>query len=387
MQIVYSCKPIPATISKSIFLAGPSLRKGQDHLVSWRIKALSVLEQLGYDGVVFVPEADGGNWDELDYKQVNDWETRCLNIADNIIFYINRDVENGLLGLTTNDEFGYWKRSGKCILCTEPNADSVRYQEIWAEKLNIPVYHDLYNGIMDIMAKQGAGDERRDGERWVPLYIWNHPGFKTWYGNMRAAGNQLTEARIEDVFMLPNGSVFSFRMWCNIFIVSEKRYKNNEFLITRTDISSCVLYYPRPDPLETEVVIVKEFRTPVNNADGYVYEVPGGSSFKPDADALATVIDEIYEETGFRPNADKLTFCGNRQLAATMLTHQSHLWSYELNAYEMNEIKKMSYETHGNAEDTELTYVEVKKIHQLLADGLLDWSNLGQILSVIIKNY
>lgn len=387
MQIVYTCQSLPGTIVKSVFLAGPSLRKGQEHLVSWRKKALSVLDALGYDGVVFVPESEDGNWDELDYKTVNDWETKCLAIADNIIFYINRDVEAGLLGLTTNDEFGFWKTSGKCILCTEPNADSVRYQETWAEKLKIPIYHDLYNGALHVIKLQGDGAERIDGERCVPLYIWEHPGFQSWYGNLRAAGNVLAEAKVEDVFLLPNGKVFSFRLWCNIYIDAEKRYKNNEFFITRNDISSCVLYYPRPDPMETDIIIVKEFRTPGNNKTGYVYEVPGGSSFKPGIDMKETIIEEIHEETGFRLNISKLEFCGNRQLAATMLTHQSHLWAYELDAYELEEMKRLTIGTHGVAADTELTYVEVKKIHQLLADGLLDWSNLGQVLSVVIKKY
>lgn len=385
MKIVYSCEPIPGEINKSIFLAGPSLRQGQENLISWRIKALQILETLQYDGVVFVPESKTGNWDNLPYDKVNDWETRCLTIADNILFYINRNVEEGILGLTTNQEFGYWIKSGKCVLGTEPNADSVRYQETWAKKLNVPLYHDLYNSIKCILDKQGDGDLRKNGERWVPLYIWNLPSFKDWYNNLKTAGNVLEEAKIEDVFLLPNGSVFSYRIWANIYITQEKRHKNNEFIFSRPDISSCLLYYPRPDINYTEIVLVKEFRTPVNNNIGYVYELPGGSSVKPNVDIKETVIDEVSEETGFKLDISKLEFEGSRQIYATLLTHKCHLFSYELSSYELDQIKMNSNRTFGNAEDTELTYIEIKKVHELISDTIVDWNNLGLIFSTLTK--
>lgn len=39
---------------KSIFLAGPTLRK--EIVKSWRPQAIEILEELGFDGVVYVPE-------------------------------------------------------------------------------------------------------------------------------------------------------------------------------------------------------------------------------------------------------------------------------------------------------------------------------------------
>lgn len=385
MKIVYSCEAIPTEINKSIFLAGPSLRAGQENLISWRIKALQILSTLEYDGVVFVPESKTGNWDNLPYDKVNDWETRCLTMADNILFYINRNVEEGILGLTTNQEFGYWIKSGKCVLGTEPNADSVRYQETWAKKLNVPLYHELYNSIKYIIDLQKNGSLRTNGERWIPLSIWNLSQFQDWYNNVKISGNILEEAKVEDVFLLPNGKVFSFRLWANIYITKEKRHKNNEFMFSRPDISSCVLYYPRPDMNQTEVVLVKEFRTPVNNELGYVYELPGGSSFKPNEDIKEIVINEIHEETGFKLDISKLEFESSRQIYATLLTHKCHLFSYELSSYELDQIKKNAYKTFGNIEDTELTYIEIKKVHQLLSESLVDWNNLGLILSVLNK--
>lgn len=39
---------------KSIFLAGPTPR--EEKVASWRVAAVKKLEELGFDGVVFVPE-------------------------------------------------------------------------------------------------------------------------------------------------------------------------------------------------------------------------------------------------------------------------------------------------------------------------------------------
>src|ERR1039457_748450 len=305
MTKIYTLESVPSEITKSIFLAGPSLREDQQDQISWRVKAVQILETLGYDGVVFIPEYRDGYNANFDPKDIFNWESKCLNMADNILFNISRDISSGIYALTTNAEFGQWMSSGKCVLSTPINADKVQYQEKWAEELKVPIYHDLYNSIKHIIDKQGSGSLRCDGYKWIPLYIWENPVFQTWKTNLELSGNKLEEARIKDVFILPNGKVYSFRIWCNIFITKENRFKNNEFFITRPDICACLLYYPRPDPMETEIVLVKEFRTPVNNAEGYVYELPGGS-VPSGIGNIETAIEELAEETGFVPKANKM---------------------------------------------------------------------------------
>jgi hypothetical protein len=386
MTIIYTTEPIPNSINKSIFLAGPSLRSEQQHLISWREKALDILDALQYDGIVFVPESKTGCFDGLDYDTVTNWESKCLNIADNILFYINRNVNEGLLGLTTNDEFGYWKDSGKCILVTPPDADSVRYQEKWATELGMPLYHDLYNGIKSIIDSQGEGEIRTDGLRYIPLYIYNLPQFQSWYADIKTAGNNIQEAKLLKLFKTKSGHIFAYSLWANIFITKENRYKNNEFVVSRLDISACLMYYFRPDPMDCEIVLVSEFRTPVSNKEGMVYELPGGSTIKPNVDPLVLVMDEVNEETGFKLKQDKINFEGALQLAATVLTHKCHLYSYELDSYELDQLKVNSNKTFGNIEDTELTYLHVYKVKDIIDKGLLDWSNVGMILKVLNKN-
>lgn len=383
MQIIYAQEAIPNQITKSIFLAGPSLRPGQEG-ISWRVKALEILRIYEYDGVVFVPEARVGNFEDFNYETQIQWESKCLRMSDHILFYINRNLDSGLLGLTTNDEFGYWKESGKCVLVTEHGADKVRYQEYFAKEFKIPFFHELSNGINNIIERQTTCI-RIDGERFIIQDVWKLEQFQSWYKQLKANGNWISDAKILNTYRLPNGNIFSFNLWVSIFIRSENRYKNNEFIISRTDISSCVLYYPRPNILESEIVLVSEFRTPANNSKGMVYELPGGSSMKPGVDPTTTMIEELHEECGFDPNPTKLEFESARQLNATMLTHKSHLFSYKLDVWELDKIKQNQNKVFGQIEDTERTYVHVVKVRDLIYDESIDWSNMGQILTIINK--
>lgn len=389
MKIVYAQQAIPNSINKSIFLAGPSLRPGQEG-ISWRLKALEILDALGYDGVVFVPENEGGEFHE-DFKWEHQvlWETKCLQMADNILFHFNRNIEKQLLGLTTNDEWGYWKDSGKCVMSIVPTSDKFEYQQFFAKKYKVPTYFDLFHAITHIINEQNQYNvnNRNDGERNVPLEIWASNQFKSWYKDLKDAGNWLSDCKVLHIHRMPsNNKMFAYTLWCNIYISKENRYKNNEFVFTRNDISSCVLYYPNENILDTEIVLVSEFRTPVSNKEGMVYEIPGGSSFKPDTDPFETIVDEISEECGFYAQKDKIKEVSTRQIYATLLTHKAHLYSYELDKIELDKIKSNIGKTFGNIEDTEMTYVHVKTLNEIINDKLVDFSNIGQIFEALKNN-
>lgn len=382
MKIIYAQESIPNEINKSLFLAGPSLRPGQVG-ISWRLKALEILNLIGYDGIVFVPEAREGNFEDFNYESQILWETRALRASDNILFHINRNTKTELLGLTTNDEWGYWKDSGKCILSTELTADSVRYQEWWAKDLKVPIYHELFSAIKHVYETQ-EDYKRIDGERFIPQEIWKTEQFQSWYKQLKLNRNWISDAKVLNVYRIPsNNKIFAFSLWVNIYIRDENRYKNNEFIFSRPDISSCVLYLPNQDIMKTELVLVSEFRSPVNNIKGKVYELPGGSSVKEGVDPKTIMVDELEEETGFTPQIEKLIFESARQICSTMLTHKSFLYSYTLSELEMNKIKSCVGQTFGNIEDTERTELHVITLEDAINMQYLDWSNLGQIMSVI----
>ena len=388
LTLVYAQEAIPNTITRSVFLAGPSLRPGQEiGNVSWREKALQVLKMLEYDGVVFIPEAKTGNFTDFNYENQIQWETKCLRLADNILLYLNRDMDKELYGLTSNDEWGQWKESGKCILITEHTADHVRYQEWWANELKVPLFHDLTNGIKLLIDLQKEGEIRSDGERFVPLEIWNLDQFKSWYTQLKENGNKLQDAKVLKTFRIPsNNKIFAYSLWVNVFITNENRMKNNEFIISRPDISSCLLYYWRPDPMECEIVLVSEFRSPVNNSKGKVFEIPGGSSLKPGIDPKETIIEELEEECGFKADVARLNFVQANQLAATILTHKSHLFAYKLNNYELDILKSNQNKIFGVESESERTEIHVVKVKEIVDADWIDWANMGMILSILMKS-
>src|SRR3990172_7174370 len=125
MKIIYAQKAFPSEITKTIFLAGPTPRSLDE---GWRREALSKLESLGFDGHVFVLEAANHEFNGDQQAQI-EWEEEALNRADCIVFWIPRDISGKRIwdfpmpGLTTNDEWGVWKNSGKVVLGTHSFAE------------------------------------------------------------------------------------------------------------------------------------------------------------------------------------------------------------------------------------------------------------------------
>ena len=89
---------------KSIFLAGPTPR--DKDTISWRVAAVKILEKLGFDGVVYVPEYS--SWKpKTDYVDQAMWERIGLSNATIIAFWIPRHLPD-MPAFTTNVEFGYY---------------------------------------------------------------------------------------------------------------------------------------------------------------------------------------------------------------------------------------------------------------------------------------
>ena len=90
----------------SIFLAGPTLRNDFFEN-SWRKDAVRILEEKGFDGNVYIPESETGDYGaiNLDVNGYPEWEWARLERSQIILFWIPRDLEK-LPGFTTNVEFG-----------------------------------------------------------------------------------------------------------------------------------------------------------------------------------------------------------------------------------------------------------------------------------------
>lgn len=387
MKIIYSQQPIPHRLSKSIFLAGITIRSKEEG-ISWRYEAISFLQNIGYDGVVFIPEFENeilNTTQDFDYSEQIEWEDKCMAISDRIIFWIARDLDNKTFGLTSNVEYGKYMNSGKVFLGFPKNADKMRYLEHHAKNLNIPIYNDIKRLLIDVNESIGDGAERSGTDVLIPLNVWNHQGFKNWHKSVYDIGNSIADIKTEYVKHV-NDNIFFVSIWAKIYIRDENRYKDNEIAFMRSDISSCVLFRKdKNNILNSDIVLIKEFRTPVNNITGKVWKITGGSSFKNDISAFNIIIEEIQEELGINIDSERLMYYQARQLQATTLTHKSHLYYCELNDAEIDYLISQKDIVKGNISETERTYTEVVKLSSILNTEVVDWSNLGQILSIILS--
>ncbi len=109
MKVNYSNQP-PIKDHYSIFLAGPTPRKID--VPSWRPDALKVLEGIGFQGTVYVPEHDPKLPPAYDYLEQVEWEYTCLEGAGAICFWIPRKLPD-MPAFTTNVEFGRYVGSGR----------------------------------------------------------------------------------------------------------------------------------------------------------------------------------------------------------------------------------------------------------------------------------
>lgn len=193
MQVVYTDSPIPNSWAHSLFLAGPSPRDAAAQETSWRAQALKILNELNFQGVVFVPLMEDGGWLKDGDRQL-DWETRFLRCADCIVMWCCRDLAT-LPGFTTNIEFGEYYGSHRAVYGRPPNTpktgvfdyhakQEMRYRrrETLAETLQDAI--DSVNRLAASMipsAKFGFGPMRAGVETELPLGIWCTPEFQGWY--------------------------------------------------------------------------------------------------------------------------------------------------------------------------------------------------------------
>ncbi len=115
---------------------------------------------MGYRGNVFIPEdVGGGVQGAYDYSQQIAWETDGLDKADVIVFWVPR-VMADMPALTTNDEWGHWKSSGKVVWGSPPDAVSVTYQRSYCAAHNIPLCDTLKDTLRAALQMVGAGAHR-----------------------------------------------------------------------------------------------------------------------------------------------------------------------------------------------------------------------------------
>lgn len=382
MKLVYALEEPPKTVTKSIFLAGPTPR--DPNFPSWRLEAIRILEEMGYNGVVYIPEPRDGKWTK-DYTAQADWE-RCMRIySDVVLFWVPRDLEK-MPAFTTNIEFGEDYKSGKAIYGRPSGAPNTRYLDhIYANAPGFPEPLDSLQGLIEaVLTRLGDGAERCAGEVTLPLHIWKSKQFQEWYKTHKESGNSLLDSEVLFSFWVgpKNNFLFAYVLWVNVWIAAEQREKSNEFVFSRTDISSIVAHR------NNEFVLVEEFRSPARNSKSMVLENPGGSSLKKDVNPLQVARDELFEETNiYIQDASRFKMHSSRQLNAVLSSHHSVLFSVELTDEELQQAKEyeknnevMGVDKDNSKSSGERCYVRVLTLNDIIKRDDVDWAHLGMIL-------
>ena len=94
----------------------------------WRKEVIKLLEQKGYDGVVYNPDYSSLKV-KNDYQTQLNWELRGIRDCTAILFWVDRDLKQRP-GLTTNVEFGYWLHSGRLFYGRPDKSEKCLYLDM-----------------------------------------------------------------------------------------------------------------------------------------------------------------------------------------------------------------------------------------------------------------
>ncbi|CAM9505327.1 unnamed protein product, partial [Heterosigma akashiwo] len=386
-QIIRTLEPFPIKFASSVYLCtSPSARH----------EAEEVLTQVLPDHtVLFIPKDISQFQEDVSIEAMLKWDKEAFALSDIILFWLPAPTYEEI-GTFPHLHLGEWAKSGKVVFGMESSGDpSDNNLQLKLSQLQGILIENQLQGHPSLAAAAStvaqrvasATQFRYKGERKVPLHVWSTPAFKAWYRNVQKVGNRLDNASFEWCFRVGPGGVFIL-FWVlhvDIHVTKEGRNKSNEVVISRPDISVILAYQKAARHLDTKVVLIKEFRSPARTKDGFVHELPGGSSFNPDKDIFQTAQDELEQETGCRVGKERLRYHKSRQPGAAVTAHHAHLFSVELSAREMDVLQKAADESRamGNAAETEVTYVQVKTLEELCQSSLVDWTTLGMIYSVL----
>jgi nucleoside 2-deoxyribosyltransferase/8-oxo-dGTP pyrophosphatase MutT (NUDIX family) len=378
MKPVYVAQPFPYTFEKSLYLASPAWCGSE--APSWRTRALERLAASGYDGVVYIPESPDGRWRRESNQQM-EWELNAMRRSDVILFWMPA-AKHSMPGDVAPVEIGFELFHGKVILGLSKDAKEAHYLEKLAKECHIVSHPTLEDTVDTALRKLGTGAKRSGAECLVPLELWCAPHFQQWYTAQLSAGHLLEDVKnIEWVFRVGPDRAFPLliAMHVAIKVCGENRIKSNEVVIIRPSIVTVCAYCPGDSKEQDRFILVKEYRTSVMNEAGFVFELPGGSSFQPGVDQIDIAIDELEQETGVRLARERFRILEKRQIAATMVANEALLLTVQLDPSEMDEIAAQQGEMHGKSAETEQTYLHVCTRQQIMQGKLVDYATLGQI--------
>lgn len=376
LQPVFLGESWPTAFSASVFLAGSS--------PSFRQELFAQLGNALFECVVFVPEPrdPSGPAAPLDGARQEAWQSEALSFSDLLVLRLtDGDASDPkLLAL-----WAEWARTGRLIVCGAPSDGVGRLpgqRLLFAETAA-----DTAALILKFLR---PGALRRAGERTVPLSLWRSPSFQSWYRALSRAGHFLEDVEVEWTHRSRGigRPPFLWAMRPRVRVRGERRQLSGEVVIGRADVSVTILYH-RPagaPPLDTQVVLVREFRAAVRNRSGFAWMLPGGSAAQAGerrSDPRHTAVQEVAEETGLRlaPEQLQTVSAGDRQLVASLASYHAQVFRAELTDEQLASLRATAAAGRAlGATPSERCFVSVRRLGEILSDADFDWSHLGMLM-------
>jgi 8-oxo-dGTP pyrophosphatase MutT (NUDIX family) len=371
--VIYLGETLPPAFSASVYLACAGA-------AAFREELTAQLAAAGFDGVVFVPEPRAGG--SAADAALEAWRTEALGISDVLVLHTG---DGGAPSPGSLSLWADWPRTGRMIVCG-PRCEGISRQA--AQRL---LFADTPADVAALVLKfLRPGAVRRAGERTVPLSLWRSPSFQSWYRALSRAGHFVEEIDVEWTHRSRGMGrpPFLWAMRPRVRVRGERRQLSGEVVIGRADVSVTVLYHRRPEtaPLDTQVVLVREFRAAVRNRGGFAWMLPGGSAAQAGerrSDPRHTAVQEVFEETGLRLPSEQLqpVHSGDRQLVASLASYHAQVFRVELTDEQLAALLATAAAGKAlGATPSERCFVSVRRLGDVLNDADFDWSHLGMLM-------
>mmetsp|Transcript_7764 Transcript_7764/g.10130 ORF Transcript_7764/g.10130 Transcript_7764/m.10130 type:complete len:412 (+) Transcript_7764:208-1443(+) len=341
------------------------------------------------DAVFFVPIFDDENMDP-DEQRSMEWKENAINFSDILFFWLPSDIEVGELAKVCA-VFGRWANSGKVVLGIEESqatAQKFGRLEYHARKEKITVHRRLEDCIADCQNRLQGGQMRTEGQRYVPLHIWNHPSFQFWFKRMTSVGNRLDGATYQWANFQADGpsDIKQWVMQVNVWVKDEDRNKSNEIVLACNNAIEVFVYHIPEDtaglnPLDCEVLLVDAFRPSAMTKNCRVLQLLGGQQimFENMTEEVKNVLQtQAAIDLGNNFERRVRVHCP-RQLAGTTCTQQGHLYSLKLTKEERDNLPRADLSSEAAPDSTAKIY----KLRDAVEKELFDWSTLGMMHSVL----
>lgn len=134
---------------KSVFLAGTTPKKRKN---DWRKQVIKMLEEKGFDGIVYNPDYTDLKI-TLNYEKQIMWEVNAMASSGVVAFWVDRDLPRRP-GLTTNVEFGYHLPRSNVVYGRPDRSEKCFYLDyIYLLEQNKKPVNTLENLVKEILKK------------------------------------------------------------------------------------------------------------------------------------------------------------------------------------------------------------------------------------------